>query len=102
MSDRVDLDTSTMNVIDVGGVRTLVLNRPAKRNAVSQVMLVELTEAFDRAAANYCHNPCQSVADGGRQDMPPVSRSKENHWEPSESPSRRVGVTGIEPVTPSV
>ena len=71
--------------------------------AVAQKHYLQTTESdFDRAVGSYCQNPCQTVADRGVQDMPTVSRSEENHWEPSESPSRRVGVTGIEPVTPSV
>ncbi len=56
---------------------------------------------YDRASGR-CQNPGQSVAVNGSKERPAVSRSVVNHWEPSESPNRRVGVTGIEPVTPSV
>ncbi len=56
---------------------------------------------FDRASGR-CQNPGQSVAETSGQHRPAISRSMVNHWKPSVSPSRRVGVTGIEPVTPSV
>ncbi len=52
---------------------------------------------FDKAIGNLTQNPTQSAPARGCIELPKILEDKEKHWEPSVSPSRRVGVTGIEP-----
>jgi methylglutaconyl-CoA hydratase len=46
------LDYETILVADSGPIRTITLNRPARRNAMTPEMQVELTEAFEEAATS--------------------------------------------------
>ena len=45
---------SLVTTEDRGAVRHVVLNRPEKRNAMSQALLVELREALSEAAGESC------------------------------------------------
>jgi methylglutaconyl-CoA hydratase len=47
-------DYKTILVADEGAVRTITLNRPERRNAMSQEMQAELIAAMDEAAASDC------------------------------------------------
>ncbi|HUB52464.1 MAG TPA: enoyl-CoA hydratase-related protein [Terracidiphilus sp.] len=46
------MDLKTITVADSGPIRTITLNRPARRNAMTPEMQVELTEAFEEAATS--------------------------------------------------
>jgi methylglutaconyl-CoA hydratase len=48
------LDYTTIVVEENGPIRTIVLNRPERRNALSPQMQLELIEAFEEAAASSC------------------------------------------------
>lgn len=50
----VELGYSTILVADKNEVRTITLNRPERRNAMTPQMQEELLEAFDEAAAGDC------------------------------------------------
>jgi methylglutaconyl-CoA hydratase len=46
------LDFKTILVSDTGPIRTIALNRPARRNAMTPEMQMELTEAFEETASS--------------------------------------------------
>jgi methylglutaconyl-CoA hydratase len=51
---RADLNYQTNLVSDLGHIRTITLNRPERRNAMTPEMQMELTAAFRDAAASDC------------------------------------------------
>jgi len=48
------LDYATIAIEENGPIRTIVLNRPERRNALSPQMQMELIEAFEEAASSSC------------------------------------------------
>jgi methylglutaconyl-CoA hydratase len=48
------MTASTILVTDAGGVRTIMLNRPERRNAMTPAMQLELIAAMNEAAASNC------------------------------------------------
>lgn len=48
------MDYATIAVINSGPIRTILLNRPERRNAMTPEMQVELLTAFEDAAASQC------------------------------------------------
>jgi methylglutaconyl-CoA hydratase len=48
------LDYTTIAIANNGPVRTILLNRPERRNAMTPVMQKELIDAFENAAASAC------------------------------------------------
>jgi methylglutaconyl-CoA hydratase len=48
------LDYTTIAVINSGPIRTILLNRPERRNAMTPEMQMELLTAFEEAAASQC------------------------------------------------
>lgn len=48
------MDYTTIAVINSGPIRTILLNRPERRNAMTPEMQMELLTAFEEAAASQC------------------------------------------------
>ncbi|MGB6745148.1 MAG: enoyl-CoA hydratase-related protein [Terracidiphilus sp.] len=48
------MDYTTLAVINSGPIRTILLNRPERRNAMTPEMQMELLTAFEEAAASQC------------------------------------------------
>jgi len=49
---RIELAFTTITVSDAGPIRTITLNRPARRNAMTPEMQMELAEAFEETASS--------------------------------------------------
>ena len=48
------MSNATIAVAEVAGVRTITLNRPERRNAMTAEMQLELIAAMEEAAVNRC------------------------------------------------
>ena len=54
MSMEVSLSYKTILIAEVAGVRTITLNRPERRNAMTPELQEELIAALQEAAASNC------------------------------------------------